>query len=144
MSPPVPLGSEEDVGSPSGLKTLTKGEYRALMRARDEAAKEREAAAREKKWARNAKIALGSFVGTAFAAAVATDQFSAWAQRKIDAGTAPVAADVVELRKEVKEELKAIRTEIKEGQQQDNKRWEAILWKLKVPDPAPRRDGGDE
>lgn len=89
------------------------------------------------------------FLGALAAVVVAT----AWAQdkvqAKVDAGVAPLRDEVSAVKRDVRQGLLEVREEARAAdrraeveRERNDKRWEAVLWRLKVPDPAPARDGG--
>jgi flagellar biosynthesis/type III secretory pathway M-ring protein FliF/YscJ len=81
---------------------------------------------------------------------IATVGVQAWADDRIDKKTAPVKAEVKSVKEELTKKIEEVNTKLDKSEEdrkfesrRQDARWEAILNRLNVNDPAPKsKDGG--
>lgn len=142
-------GTDEDPAS-SGRRVVSRRDMRKIFEARNEANRAVVAADAATAKAQRARRTLAAIVAAVLTTVTGTVSTLAFAQGRIDAGVAPVRAELElyktsqgEALKRLELALDELKADSKAARKQENERWERLLWKLKVRDPSPEpKDSG--
>lgn len=114
----------------SGARKLSRREVKALVEAQAAAARATVRAKAIKRYIWATFLTISATIG-------GTIEGVAWGQRQIDAGVAPVTAELAQFKNETEARLSRLEVKVDQGQYRQDVKMDALLLRFGVPNPAP-------